>query len=236
MKLMMVLGAGDIYSRFDELLDPLAVEMIVYRHIQKAMDNIEEVNPDVVIIDTGAFPRHWKSFVQFIREPGQGKQRPVILVKGKSFSPTEQAKAVFLGVDAVVSETLTGKGEATNIQSIINAVIPDGEHKFKTKNDEDGGRFGLLITHPITGVLLSGEVKNVSEEGLVFYPDHASLAETIPLHAELYACSFRAGDTILSPILRLVKRGADLYFVFVSFPGNEQVVFNNYYARTKDKE
>ncbi|MDR0639876.1 MAG: PilZ domain-containing protein [Spirochaetaceae bacterium] len=232
MKLMMVLGAGDICSKLEEFLGPLAIETIVYRHIQKAMDNIEEVNPDVIIIDTRVFPRHWKSFVQFIRKTGPGKQCPVILIKGENFSSIEQDKAVFLGVDAVVSGTLTDKGEIATIQSIINAVIPDGEHKLKMKNDAGSGRFDLLITHPITGVLLSGEVKTVSEEGLIFYPDHASLAETIPLHAELYACSFRAGDTILSPVLRLVKRDTGLYFTFVSFPGNEQVIFNNYYART----
>ncbi|MDR1469456.1 MAG: PilZ domain-containing protein [Spirochaetaceae bacterium] len=233
MKLMMVLGVGNLYAKLNEILRSLAVETIVYRHIQKAMDNIEEVNPDVIIIDAGPFPRHWKSFVQFIRKTGQGKQCPVILIKGENFSSEEHDKAVFLGVDAVVSETLTGKGEIASIQSIINAAIPDGEHKLKMKNDEGGGRFGLLITHPITGVLLSGEVKTVSEEGLIFCPDRSSLAETIPLHAELYACSFRAGDTILSPILRLVKRDAGLYFAFVSFPGNEQVIFNNYYTRAK---
>jgi hypothetical protein len=231
MKLMMVLGTGDIYAKFNAILKPLTVETIVYRHIQKAMDNIEEVGPEVIIIDAGAFPRHWKSFIQFIRETGEKKLCPVILVKGAGFSPTEHDKAVFLGVDAVVSETLSGKGEVAAIQSIVNAAIPDGEHKLKMKNDADKGRFGLIITHPITGALLSGEVKAVSEEGIIFYPDHASLAETIPLHAELYACSFRAGDTILSPVLRLVKREAGLYFAFVSFPGNEQVIFNNYYAR-----
>jgi hypothetical protein len=231
MKLMMVLGTGDIYAKFNAILKPLAVETIVYRHIQKAMDNIEEIGPDVIIIDTGAFPRHWKSFVQFIRETGGKKPCPVILVKGADFSPAEQDKAVFLGVDAVVSGTLSGRGEIATVQSIVNAAIPDGEHKLKMKSDADSGRFGLLITHPITGALLSGEVKAVSEEGIIFYPDHASLAETIPLHAELCACSFRAGNTILSPVLRLVKRDAGLYFAFVSFPGNEQVIFHNYYAR-----
>jgi CheY-like chemotaxis protein len=231
MKLMLALGAGDLYAKLDEILKPLAVETIIYRHIQKAMDNVEEVDPDVIIIDAGAFPRHWKSFVQFIRETGQRKHCPVVLIKGKNFSQADKNKAVFLGVDAVVSDSFTGKEEIVTIQSIINASIPDGQHKLKIENDAVESRFGLLVTHPITGVLLSGTVQAVSEEGIIFYPDRPALAETIPLHAELYACSFRAGDTILSPVLRLVKRDTNLYFVFVSFPGNEQVIFNNYYVR-----
>jgi hypothetical protein len=236
MKLMLTLGVGALYAKLDEILKPLAVETIIYRHIQKAMDNIEEVDPDVIIIDAGAFPRHWKSFVQFIRETRRGKHCPVILIKGKSFSSIDKNKAVFLGVDAVVSDSFTGKGEIANIQSIINSSIPDGERKLKIENDTGEARFGLLVTHPITGVLLSGAVNAVSEEGIIFYPDHPALAETIPLRAELYACSFRAGDMILSPVLRLVKRDTNLYFVFVSFPGSEQVIFNNYYARTNSRK
>jgi hypothetical protein len=232
MKLMLTLGTGAVYAKLDEILKPFAVETIVYRHIQKAMDNIEEVDPDVIVIDAGAFPRHWKSFVQFIRETGQGKHCPVILIKGNSFSSTDKNKAVFLGVDAIVSDSFTGKGDIAILQSIINSSIPSDKRKSKIENDEKG-RFGLLITHPVTGAMLSGVVKTVSEDGLIFYPDLSALAATIPLRAELYACSFRVGDTILSPVLRLVKRDVNLYFTFVSFPGNEQVIFTNYYARVR---
>jgi hypothetical protein len=230
---MLTLGTGAIYTKLDEILKPLAVETIVYRHIQKAMDNIEEVDPDVVIIDAGAFPRHWKSFVQFIRETGRDKPRPVILIKGRNFSSTDKNKAVYLGVDATVSDSLAGKGDIANIQSIINAAIPDGERKLKVESSAEKGRFGLLITHPVTGALLSGVVKTVSEDGLIFYPDLPALAESIPLRSELCACSFRAGDTILSPVLRLVKRDTNLYFAFVSFPGSEQIIFTNYQSRTE---
>jgi hypothetical protein len=228
---MLTIGTETIYAKLDEILKSLAVETIVYRHIQKAMDNVEEVDPDVIIIDAGAFPRHWKSFVQFIRETGRGKHCPVILIKGNNFSTTDKNKAVFLGVDAIVSESFTGKGDIANIQSIINSSIPDGERKLKNENTALKGRFGLLITHPITGALLAGTVQAVSEDGLIFSPDLPALAETIPLHSELCACSFRAGDTILSPVLRLVKRDTNLYFAFTSFPGNEQVIFTNYRTR-----
>jgi hypothetical protein len=93
MKLMLVLGTGAIYSKLNAILKPLAVETIVYRHIQKAMDNIEEVDPDAVMIDAGAFPRHWKSFVPFIRETGRQKHCPVILInRGCSKPPGKDRK------------------------------------------------------------------------------------------------------------------------------------------------
>ncbi|MDR1232379.1 MAG: PilZ domain-containing protein [Spirochaetaceae bacterium] len=231
MKLMLVLGTGAVYSKLDAILKPLAVGTIVYRHIQKAMDNIEEVDPDAVMIDAGAFPRHWKSFVQFIRGTERQKHCPVILIKGKTFSETDKTKAVYLGVDAILQESFTGEDDIANLQSIINAPPPGGPVS-KPETNAEKARFGLLITHPVTGALLSGAVKTVSEDGLIFSPDLSALAATIPLHGELSACSFRAGDTILSPVLRLVKRDPDLCFAFVSFPGNEQVIFTNYYART----
>jgi hypothetical protein len=231
---MLVLGTGALYLKLNEILTSLAVETIVYRHIQKAMDNIEEVDPDAVMIDAGAFPRHWKSFVQFMRETGRRKHCPVMLIKGKTFSPTDKDKAVFLGVDAILNESFTGEGDRANLKSIINSLISGGPVS-KAENNVEKARFGLLITHPLTGALLSGAVKTISEDGLIFCPDLSALALTIPLYCELSACSFRAGDTILAPVLRLVKRDPNLYFTFVSFPGNEQVIFTNYYARTERK-
>jgi DNA-binding response OmpR family regulator len=239
MKLMLTLGTEALRTKLEEILKPLAVEPIVYRHIQKAMDNIEEIAPDAIIIDAVAFPRQWKSFVQFIREPKHEKETkhkkhcPVILVKGRRFSPSDKNKAVFLGVDAIINDSLAKESDITNLLSIIHASVSDSEHKLKIENICEKGRFGLLITHPVNGILLSGTVKTVSEDGLDFCPDQPALAQTISLHEELPACSFRAGDMILSPVLRLVKREPNLYFTFVSFPGNEQKIFTNYYARTK---
>ena len=233
MKLMLILGTGAVYTRLDEILQPLPLEAIVYRHIQKAMDNIEEIDPDVIILDAGAFPRQWKSFVQFIRETERGRHCPVILIKGGNFSREDRNKAAYLGVDSVVNETFTEKGDISSVQSIINAALPEGERKIR---DAAGhtikGKYGLLITNPVNGALIAGEVKTISLEGLVFYPDRPYLVEMLPLRTEIPASSLRAGRNILSPVLRLIKRDTELYFEFISFPGNEQVIFENYLSRT----
>ncbi|MDR1588437.1 MAG: hypothetical protein LBS57_13370, partial [Treponema sp.] len=37
----------------------IPIEIIHYSQALKAMDNIEEINPDAIIISACDFPRHW---------------------------------------------------------------------------------------------------------------------------------------------------------------------------------
>jgi hypothetical protein len=130
MKLLLILASDDTYDKVSLLLKSLSFELIRYRHVLKAMDNIDEVDPAGIIISANDFPRHWKTLVQFIRAERSKKECPVILLKGGQFPMEETDKAMHLEVNGIVRESL----EETDADQMRNVLARCSVVKDKRKN------------------------------------------------------------------------------------------------------
>jgi DNA-binding response OmpR family regulator len=105
-------------------------EIIHYSQALKAMDNIEEINPDAIIINACDFPRHWKTIVQFVRQERSRKGCPVIVLHGDTFTAEDADKAYVIGVNAMVPESLPPREKTGRIQGILNRYLgADGPPK-----------------------------------------------------------------------------------------------------------
>jgi hypothetical protein len=229
MKLLLVLDSEAVYDLIGLYVKPLGFELIRYRHPLKAMDNIDEVDPQAIILSARDFPRHWKTLVQFVRSALPKERCPIILLKGENFPLEETSKAFFLGVNGIVDEALDTAGEIDRLQNILGRYVPFEEKRRSRRYHAEGwNRFGFIVSHPKDGVLITGAVKTVSGAGLSFYPDHPGLINSIALQEELAECSLRAGDAILSPVCRLVRTGRIVSFEFVSFPPSERAALESY--------
>jgi hypothetical protein len=229
MKLLLVLGSDATYDLIHPCLKPLGFEFIRYRHILKAMDNLDETDPQGLIISARDFPRHWKIMVQFVRFERSKETCPIILLKGDNFSVEETSKAFYLGVNGIIGEALDTSMEMDRLQGILSRYVPvDEKRKFPRYPAEAWNRFGFLISNPGDMRIISGEVKTISSTGISFVPDNSSMMKNINLGMELSECSLRAGDAILSPVCRLVRTGRVISLEFISFPGNEQQVLDKY--------
>jgi hypothetical protein len=189
------------------------------------MDNIDEIRPDFLIIDSSAYPRHWKIIVQFVRESGD-MENPisVVLFRDAKWTSEDKNKALFLGVDLVLSVDFENRSENDEFRSLLMRKLPQTT-SFWEKTERN---MGLVFTNPMTGMLITGNIAGLTTESVSFSPRVSALTETIPLGVELYACSLRVGENILSPTLRLRNRDSVLHFDFVSFPGKEEIIFQNY--------
>jgi hypothetical protein len=229
MKLLLVLGSDESYDLISLYVKPLGFDLIRYRHVLKAMDNIDEVNPTAIIISARDFPRHWKILVQFVRCERPKETCPIIILKGDNFPLEETSKAFFLGVSGIVSESLEDPSEIERLKSILSRYIPVDErrksHRYYT---EEWNRFALLISNPADKALIWGEIKTISSTGLSFFPTWSTMMKDITLNMELEDCSLRAGDAILSPVCRLVRTGRIVSLEFVSFPKKEKEIFDDY--------
>ncbi|MDR1240147.1 MAG: PilZ domain-containing protein [Treponema sp.] len=229
MKLLLILGSdesGELVSRYTE---PLGFELIRYRHVLKAMDNVEEIDPAAIIISARDFPRHWKILVQFVRSQRPKEACPIIILKGEKFPLEESSQAFFLGVSGIIAEALEDPEEIDRFQGILSRYIPV-EEKRKPRFRQTGTekRFGLFIVNPVDGTLIFGEVKNVSAAGLSFLPVNPAMTRGLSLQMELPECSLRAGDTILSPVCRMAGGNRIISLDFDSFPEGEQAVLDEY--------
>jgi hypothetical protein len=229
MKLLLILGSDETDELISMYIRPLGFDLIRYRHVLKAMDNVEEIDPAGIIISARDFPRHWKILVQFVRSQRSREECPIIILRGEDFSLEESSQAFFLGVSGIVEEALDTPEEIDRLQAILGRYIPLEERR-KARRFYSGAwsRFGFLVFNPLTGLIIPGEIKNLSITGLSFLPVNPSMTKDIALNMELPECSLRAGKEILSPVCRLVRTGRIISLEFISFPENEQEILEKY--------
>jgi hypothetical protein len=228
MKLLLVAASDDTYDLIALYIRPLGFELIRYRHIIKAMDNMDETDPAGVIISANDFPRHWKAMAQFIRAERPKEICPIIILTGKDFPLEATTQAFYIGVSGIVNETLSSP-DLDRLQTIISRYIPvDERRRDRRFYTAEWSRFGLLISSPVDKTIISGEVKNISASGLSFSPAYSSLMSGLATHTILPHCSLRAGNTILSPACRVIRIGRITSLEFTSFPAGEQDILEKY--------
>jgi hypothetical protein len=237
MKLLLVLGSDDNYKTISQFIKPLGFELIRYRYVLKAMDNIDEVNPRAIIISAADFPRHWKILVQFVRSERLKEDCPIIILKGQNFSTEETSKASFLGVNGIVSGDFENHTEIDRLQNILGRYMPINEkrrhRRFFVIPQQ---HIGFLFANPKDRSIITGEVKTISAGGISFLPDQSAFMKDISLDMEFAECSLRIDNNILSPVCKLVRTGRTISFEFVSFPNGETGILEQYLSDLEEKE
>ena len=64
MKALLVADDEKAINNISEVLKAAGYDTIVYTWLLKALDNIEEIAPHLIIVSTGDYPRHWKTLAQ----------------------------------------------------------------------------------------------------------------------------------------------------------------------------
>lgn len=137
----------------------LGYDTIAYRWLLKALDNIEEISPQVVIINALEYPRHWKLFTQHLLCALSHKPKVILLVP-ENWEEEEIEKARILGVRGYVTAT-----EGAQLEKLKMFLKPD----VVTLYDNDEG--SILFIHPKEGTLFSGSVSKLNQAQAEFTPD-----------------------------------------------------------------
>jgi hypothetical protein len=220
MKLLMVIASDEVSELVSFYIKPLGFDLIRYRYVIKAMDNLDEIQPDAIIISASDFPRHWKTLLQFAQCTARRALKPacpVILLRGDCFPLEEAAKAFYMGVAALLDERLDRPSDIDTLRRVVHSLAPT------SVIEQDTRRFGLLLVNPVNGRIVTGEIKGISEAEVSFYP--FSSMRDIPLNTALEECSLRAGDAVLSPRCALTRQGRVVVLRFLSFPSDEGAMF-----------
>ena len=234
MKLLLVLGSDDNYDVISRNTAPLGFELIRYRHVLKAMDNIDEIDPAAIIISARDFPRHWKVLVQFIRSERSKEACPIIILKGTNFNDEETSKALFLGVNGILGDMLENRDDIDSLHDILGHSRPaDRGQKERHFFVEPWHRTGLLIANLLDKSIIIGDIKTISANGLSFAPAKPLPPKAVTLNKELRECSLRVGDAILAPVCRISGVDNDISLEFISFPDDERPIFDQYLEEFK---
>ena len=178
MKALIVCEDTNVINALDDFFDKNGFDVIVYKWLLKALDNIEEIRPDCVLISAAEYPRHWKTLVQFLKSGIGGDKTAVILYNPLENSKEEENKISYLDVvfnlkdltpsslDMLSStlrsyfgnihENITEKAENEIDQEISNDEVLHVESIVHDNNENIKGTGCFIFNHTYTKSFVTG--------------------------------------------------------------------------------
>lgn len=236
MKALLVVEDDAVADVVRFYLEPLGLDIIRYRDPLKALDNLDEVCPDAVVMSAKDFPRHWKSIVVDLRAARPKTACAILLLKGEYFPFEEAAKAAFLGVNAVLKEDLSDKAELERFQQVLKRYIEIDDSRLSDRHTPGPwDKLGFVFSHPASDVTISGVIDSISSSGLSFLPESPALVSDLEAGIVIEDASLRVDQDILSLDCRLERNGASMALSFEC--GDEKrSIIADYLAGKADRE
>lgn len=217
-------------------LQPLGLDVIRYRDPLKALDNLDEIMPDAVVMSARDFPRHWKAIVVDLRAARPKSACAIVLLKGDFFPFEEAAKAAYLGVNGVIKEDLSDKSELDRFQQILRRYIEIDDSRVLDRHiPGPWDRLGFVFSHPVTLLPITGAIETISSLGLSFVPESSVMVTDLEPDTIIEDASLRVDATIVSIRCRLVRTGAVMAFVF-ECGDSERSIISTYLAGRAERE
>ena len=120
---MLVAESEDTLNLYRSFFESLGYDTVCYRWLLKALDNVDEIMPQVIFMNAVDYPRHWKILVQYIRS-GLCKSFPVVLLAAQDISNDDLKKAEYLEVHCI-RNSIESSETKNEISTLLNPPIAD---------------------------------------------------------------------------------------------------------------
>ena len=231
MKILLVSERDELRHFIKSNFIPRGAEIIQYYNPIKAMDNLEEVDPEVVMFSARDFPRHWKPFLVFLRDTKPRDQCVFVILRGDDFDHEEADKAQALGVNGIVDEHLRDRQELSRLKELVNRYRDIGDARADKRlipTDVDSVRF--VFTHPQLMEMVYGHVDDLSATGVAIAPYDRHRIMGLAVGSDLESCSLRIGENIISFSSRIVRNERTLSLVFGPLSDGQRALIRSYVA------
>ena len=102
MKVLIITEKQDLSTKISTIAKNYGADTIIYKWFLKALDNLEEIQPDVIVLSAMEYPRHWKTLAGFVQSGIGGNDVKVYLYETSPLSEDDEKKAEDLGVISFV--------------------------------------------------------------------------------------------------------------------------------------
>lgn len=233
MKALIISDANDIINEFTEYYKSQNYDVIVYRWLMKALDNIEEIDPDLIFVNATEYPRHWKILSQYVK--GIDKNPKIVLFSSLPLSNEDKEKAECLQIDSIVNSTedLEEVCTITDICQDSEENLPETENIIEQEqtdskiNQEDEQIEKVLeqptlpetkvckflFSNPVNLVLITGKVESFNDSKLIFLPDNPEDTANIAIDTIINKCTLKIDNQINTVDVKVIKNDTEIEFL-----------------------
>jgi len=222
MKALLIADTDISVKTLTDMIEPYGFDIIRYRSAIKALDNIEEISPDAVLISTKDFPRHWKTIVQFIRSDTKKDETVIILLINERFSPEDADKAVHIGVQAIVNESLSDGVDEHKILEVFSRYRYVNTVERIRMHEAVSDRMTFMFTNPLNDTIITGKIDSVSPVDIFFKPDTPSATSDLSVNEVLDQCSLKIDGKVYTPSC-LIRRNGNFMLLEFASPAEDMV-------------
>jgi len=228
-KIVLVAQRSELKDHIREYFASQGSEIIQYLNPIKAMDNIDEIEPDLVLFSALDFPRHWKPFLVYLRSSRDRDSTVFVLLKGDNFPFEEASKAHHLGANGIVHEDLENRREIGRLKDLVSRYkdIMEARRERRYIPGPDD-RIAFLFSHPDTLRMITGTVEDISGGGLKLEPDVPEFVADIMPGTLLPVCSLRVGDQIYSVNSMVIRNDGNVHIFFNALPETDRASITRY--------
>lgn len=216
MKAMLVSDSPHLKQAIHDSYGFQNTDVIHYDNPIKAMDNLDEIQPEVVLFAATDYPRHWKPFVAYLRNTYTRREAIFVLLINDSFSTEEAEKAEYLEVNAVVTDAGSDGQTVERIRGIVTRYHQKLDIRSAVRympSVQDVIR--MVFTNPYSFRIVTGRVLDISTGGLNLLPDRENESDRIDLYAVVTSASLRLGEEIVPVKLKVVRASEAIAFEYV---------------------
>lgn len=178
MKAVLIAETTEVIDGYKSFLEENGIDVIVYRWLLKALDNLEEIQPHLVMISVTDFPRHWKTLTQYANSGNDSSFPFVVLIDAGKMASADKVKAEMLGIKAVIDDINSSESQSV-LKELISFISPsktDDSDSALKELKEAVQTADALNDIPHTYEEPAGAVETPEETGA--FTDNASYGES----------------------------------------------------------
>ena len=237
MKILIVSDRDETKKQVSLHFKPQGSEIMQYWNPIKAMDNLDEIEPDLILFSAQDFPRHWKPMLVFLREHYSREECIFVLLRPDEFAVEEASKAQHLGANGIIGEDVSDPADLARLRELVSRhKAIDDARQSRRLIPGPADRVAYMFSRPSDLRLVTGTVIDISVGGLKFKPHDKSLMQDLKIHHIIRSSSLRIGDTILSLPARIVSVGLAVSVEFLDTGERSLELLSRYIEEHAERE
>ncbi len=141
MKALLVADNKLVIDNISQILETAGYDVIIYNWLLKALDNVEEISPHLIVVSAKDYPRHWKTLAQYASMGFRSYKPQVILYAEGGLSEEDLQKAKTLNIRGVF-ESVDVKG----LDQLRNILAKESDIFSGNLTEEEIPTVGALLT------------------------------------------------------------------------------------------